>query len=111
MWIDGRWYNEVELAAYIDTLKTELMAGSDVLKIRQLEKENAELKKFLKLAVEDLKTMANELSECTIGNHACLHCIYSEDCRDYFRSCDYVVPWMKRIKELINEGDCKDEYK
>lgn len=56
MWIDGRWYNEVELAAYIDTLKTELMAvksGSDVLKIRQLEKENAELKKFLELTIRD----------------------------------------------------------
>ena len=41
-----------------DTLKTEIMAvksGSDVLKICKLEEENKELKKLLKLAVEDIR--------------------------------------------------------
>ena len=40
-----------------DTLKTEIMAvksGSEVLKICKLEEENAELKRPLRLAVEDL---------------------------------------------------------
>ena len=41
-----------------DTLKTEIMAvksGSDVLKIRKLEEENKELKRLLRLAVEDFQ--------------------------------------------------------
>ena len=50
------WENEV-LKEENDTLKTEIMAvksGSDVLKICKLEEENKELKKLLKLAVEDI---------------------------------------------------------
>lgn len=51
------WENEV-LKEENDTLKTEIMAvksGSDVLKICKLEEENKELKKLLKLAVEDFE--------------------------------------------------------
>lgn len=49
-----------------DTLKAEIMAvksGSDVLKICKLKEENKELKKLLKLAIEDFEK-----------------CVYSNNC-------------------------------
>lgn len=42
MMINGKWYSETETASLIETL----------------QKENAELKKYLKLAVDDLSSEA-----------------------------------------------------
>lgn len=65
-----------------DTLKTEIMAvksGSEVLKICKLEEENRELKRLLRLAVEDIKKVSDD--------NCCYHCIYgnpiTRHCEEY----------------------------
>lgn len=65
-----------------DTLKTEIMAvksGSDILKICKLEEENKELKRLLRLAVEDMKKVSDD--------NCCYHCIYgnpiTRHCEEY----------------------------
>lgn len=93
--INDKWYSEPETASLIETLQKE----NEALKSK-LNSSN----ELLKTAIEELKIMAVELSELLPTNHACVHCIYSEDCQDYFRECDYVIPWMRDAKKLI-EGD------
>ena len=70
-----------------DTLKTEIMAvksGSDVMKICKLEEENKELKRLLRLAVEDIKTALPYMTEnceiiCAEGEQSC-DCITTAQC-------------------------------
>ena len=63
-----------------DTFKTEIMAvksGSDILKICKLEEENKELKRLLRLAVEDFDFIYREHSCVAIG--CSTDCPYSDD--------------------------------
>lgn len=75
------WLEELKaLREENDTLKTGIIAvksGSDVLKICKLEEENAELKRLLKLAVEDIKTLL-----CSVGAP-----IYSREGRESCKVC------------------------
>ena len=72
----AQWLIELkQLREENDTLKTEIMAvksGSDVLKICKLEEENKELKRLMRLAVDDLAW-----SNCNMGdNNECPDCPY-----------------------------------
>lgn len=81
MWVDGRFMSEPEVAAYID----------------KLNKENNELKRYLKLAVEDTKQL--------LENNTCLaDCIMCEkDVRSCNGCCEPRWRYAVEVETLIND--------
>lgn len=81
---DGVFAQDIEaidmaVKAIIEAM--EVKSGSDVLKILKLEEENKELKRLLKLAIEDFEMIANEIFchyNCCF-NFNCCYCPLNTD--------------------------------
>lgn len=104
MYINGRWYTETEVKAYVDKLieeneelkeLREIFAKADIGKATpkdylDLLNEWAEMKKLLKAAVDDFKTLGtqaeDEYGRCSLNDSVCDYCVLgggnlADDCQ------------------------------
>lgn len=97
------WLTELfKLCEENDTLKTEIMAvksGSDVLKICKLEEENKELKRLLKLAVEDIRYLLMYADYYHCYKACCRDCVLSSNHTD-IEQCINLCDW-KHAEEAM----------
>lgn len=81
--------------------------SADVVSVREYQElagENRELKKLLKLAIEDFDTLFEETSECSF-NLGCKYCPFGEIDTDGIPNCN---EWRyKEEAEKLLEGDNK----
>ena len=102
------WLEELKaLREENDTLKTGIIAvksGSDVLKICKLEEENAELKRLLKIAVEDLAL-------CTISciGINCDHCHFTSNLEERGCKWEHAEEALRLIGDEDNEQQTRSE--
>lgn len=85
MYINGKWLTEPEIEA----------------KFKLLEKENAELKRLLKAAVEDIQDILCNCDSMTV----CVHCIHAKDICYGGADCEHEAVWEHLSEALALIGE------
>ena len=100
--INGKWYSEPELAAYIAELESrlrdrDLEADNGARQIAHYEDELRQAKRLLKAAVEDIKYLINHAER---NGKACDRCKYGNEMYCYADDCSNDAKWQHEAEAL-----------
>ena len=104
--INGKWYSEPELAAYIKELEEklhdrDLEADNGARQIAHYEDELRQAKELLKVAVHDIQDMLFHVNGIT----ACLHCVHENDICYGGSDCEHEAKWEHLSEALALIGE------
>ncbi|MBQ9898538.1 MAG: hypothetical protein IJM44_03675 [Ruminococcus sp.] len=110
--INGKWYTETELAAYIKELEEklhdrDLEADNGARQIAHYDDELRRAKELLKAAVEDIKYLINHAER---NGKACDRCKYGNEMYCYADDCSNDAKWQHEDEALALIEGGRDVY-
>lgn len=110
--INGKWYTETELAAYIAELEEKLRdrdleADNGARQIAYYDDELRQAKELLKAAVEDIKYLINHAKR---NGKACDRCKYGNEMYCYADDCSNDAKWQHEAEASALIGGDRDVF-